>query len=468
MGRLTALLCCVALLPPSVRGAAAQDLGEHGDGASALPARFLPLVAPWVDQGFFPGIAVGVASPEGTWLAGFGETALGSGVAPDGDTLYELGSITKVYTGLLLADAHLTGVVRLTDPLAAHLPRGTAVPSVADRPIRLVDLATHASGLARLPSNLRADAADPYAAYGAAELYAGLAAARPTRAPGEAYAYSNFGAGALGHALVRAHGFADYEALTIARLCVVHGFDDTRVRPTPAQMARLAPPHDAALMPGKSWGFDALAGAGALRASTRDLVAFGRLFVAGALHTHAAAAALTLCEHSRAPGGPPMGLGWHFQDRLEGLGRVAFHEGQTGGYHSVLLVAPQERIVVTLLTNAPVQGLGRLGVALLRAAGGLAVEPEAITPRGATAPEALAELPGKYRAGFLDSITISAEDGVLFAQRTGHPRVRLHAVGADRYAFRVLDGTLSVDRDADGAVNGLVWEADGERVSAKR
>ena len=464
MRRLTPLFCCCMALPlPSVHGAAAQD-----DGPSALAARCAPLVAPWVDQGFFPGIAVGVAAPEGTWLAGFGETALGSGVAPDGDTLYEVGSITKVYTGLLLADAHLTGVARLGDPLATHLPRGTAVPSVAGQPIRLVHLATHSSGLARLPSNLRADAADPYAAYGAADLYAGLAAARPTRTPGEAYAYSNFGAGALGHALVRAHGFADYEALTLARLCVVHGFDDTRVQPTPAQMARLAPPHDAALMPGASWGFDALAGAGALRASTRDLVAFGRLFIAGAEHTHAAAAALTLCDHSRAPGGPPMGLGWHFQDQFTGLGRVAFHEGQTGGYHSVLLVAPRERLVVTLLANAPVQGLGRLGVALLRSAAGLSVEPEAITPRSATAPEALTELPGKYRVGFLDSITLSVADGVLFAQRTGLPRVRLHAVGVDRYAFRVLDGTLSIERAADGAISELIWEADGGRVRAKR
>jgi len=465
MRRPSALLCCSALAVTVTLAAPRRASRPEARDLAALCA---PLVAPWVDQGFFPGVAVGVVAAGQVWAAGFGEVALGAGVAPDADTLYELGSVTKVYTGLLLADAHLTGVARLEDPLAAHLPRGTTVPEVDGQPLRLVHLATHTSGLARLPSNLRADAADPYAAYGAAELYAGLAAARPTRAPGAAYAYSNFGAGALGHALARAHGVESYEALALARLCVVHGFDDTRVRVTAERGARLAPPHDAALRPSVSWGFDALAGAGALRASTRDLLAFGRLFLDGAAHSHAAAAALTLREHSRAPGGPPMGLGWHFQDRLEGLGRVAFHEGQTGGYHSVLLVAPRERVVVTVLANAPVEGLGELGIGLLRAAYGHAAAPAPIEPRRPTPSEALTELPGTYRVGFLDSVVVRAADGALFARRTGHPEVRLHCVGPDRYAFRVRAGALAVQRDDRGAVTGLAWDTAGEQVTARK
>jgi len=453
--------------------AAAQDTAPTAaPHAGSLAEDLAPLVAPWIGAGFFPGVVVGVARGEEVWIQGHGETAVGSGAAPDARTLYEIGSLTKVYTGLLLADAHLRGVARLEDSLAAHLPEGVTVPSSDGRPIRLVHLATHTSGLGRLPSNLRAGAADPYATYDAAALYAGLAAARPLRAPGERYAYSNFGAGALGHALTRAEGVGSYDQLCLARLCVVHGFDDTRVVLSAEQRTRLAPPHDAALQPTSSWSFDALAAAGGLRASTDDLVRFGQLFVAGAAHSHAAAAALAIEVHATPEGGPPMGLGWHHLRGLEGFARVVAHEGETGGYHSVLFVAPEERIVVTLLANGPCDSLGQLGIALLRRAHGAQLEPRVVAPLVAASDPALqlalGELPGKYSVGLLDSLEILAEGGALFAQRTGRARVRLNAVGGDRYEYRVISGALEVLRDAQGDVRGVAL-LDGEsREEARR
>ncbi|MEZ6015203.1 MAG: serine hydrolase domain-containing protein [Planctomycetota bacterium] len=419
-------------------------------------ASLAALVAPWVDQGFFPGVVVGVARGEDVWIQGFGETAPGSGEAPDRETIYELGSLSKVYTGLLLADAHLRGTARLQDTLVEHLPRGTSVPEFEGLPIRLVHLSTHTSGLGRLPSNLRAGDADPYAAYDAKALYAGLAAARTSRAPGARYAYSNFAVGALGHALARAEGVDTFQELCVARLCVIHGLDDTRVSLTESQRARLAPPFDAALQAGASWGFDALAAAGGLRASSADLVRFGQLFVAGAAHAHAAACALTLEVHARPEGGPPMGLGWHHALGLETFEDVVAHEGQTGGYHTVLLVAPKERIVVTVLVNSPCDSVGQLGVALLRAAHGEPVEPRAITPRTSLAPEAANELPGKYKVGFLDSVTVTAEEGGLYMKRSNRPKVRLNAVGVDRYEPRVVAGEVQVQRDEQGKVTGLL------------
>lgn len=434
-------------------------------GLAPLAEELDPLVAPWVGAGFFPGVTVGVARGDEVWIQGYGETAVGSGVAPDARTLYEIGSLTKVYTGLLLADAHLRGLARLEDTLAEHLPKGTAVPSVDGAPIRLVHLATHTSGLPRLPSNLRTGAVDPYAAYDAAALYAGLAVARPRRAPGTHYAYSNFGAGVLGHALARAAGVESYEQLCLARLCVVHGFDDTRVVPSAEQSTRLAPPHDEALRISSSWGFDALAAAGGLRASTDDLLRFGQLFFVGREHTHAAAAALTLEVHVTPEDGPPMGLGWHHAQGFGTFTRVVAHEGQTGGYHSVIFVAPDEEIAVTLLANAPCESLGQLGSALLRRAQGAMVKPRAIAPLvadEALQQRALGELPGKYSVGLLDAVVIEAEGGALLARRTGRPRVRLNPVGNDRYEYRVISGALEVLREADGAVRGVAL-LDGEQ-----
>lgn len=451
---------------------AAQSPTPPAQERSPLAVELSPLVEPWIHAGFFPGVVVGVARGAETWIQGYGETAVGSGVAPDAHTLYEIGSLTKLYTGLLLADAHLRGVARIQDTLAEHLPAGTTVPIVDGAPIRLVHLSTHTSGLARLPSNLRPGGADPYAAYDTRALYAGLAAARPTRAPGEHYAYSNFAVGALGHALTRAEGVASFEQLCLARLCVVHGFDDTRVVPTPQQSTRLAPAHDEALQPGASWGFDALAAAGALRASTDDLMRFGRLFVVGASHTHAAAAALTLDVHATTEGGPPMGLGWHHARGFGAFTRVVAHEGQTGGYHSVLYVAPDERIVVTVLANSPCESLGQLGAALLRCAHGAVVKPRPIAPLvdrdDVLHQRALVELPGEYRVAIFDSVEVEATEGALFARRTGRPRVRLNPVGGDRYEYRVTDGALEVLRDADGAVRGVALVDGNGRVEARR
>jgi len=424
-----------------------------------------PLVTPWVGAGYFPGVVVGVARGAEVWIQGYGETAVASGVTPGARTLYEIGSLTKVYTGLLLADSHLRGVARLEDTLAEHLPEGTTIPSVDGAPIRLVHLATHTSGLPRLPSNLRTGGVDPYAVYDAEALYAGLAAARPRRAPGTHYAYSNFGAGALGHALACAEGVASYEQLCLARLCVVQGFDDTRVVLSPEQRTRLAPAHDEALLLSSSWGFDALAPAGGLCASTEDLLRFGQLFCVGREHPHAAAAAMTLEVHTTPEDGPPMGLGWHHAQGFEAFTRVVAHEGQTGGYHSVIFVAPDERIVVTLLANAPCDSLGQLGVTLLRRAHGAMVKPRAVAPLVADDvlhQRALSDLPAKYSVGLLDSVAIEAEGGALFARRTGRPRVRLNPVGGDRYEYRVIGGALEVLRDADGAVRGVAL-LDGEQ-----
>lgn len=433
-----------------------------------LAARCARVVAPWIDRGFFPGVAVGVAVGDEVWVAGFGETAPGSGVRPDARTLYEIGSLTKLYAGLLLADSHLRGVARLEDTLQEHLPEGVQVPVFEGAPIRLVHLSTHSSGLSRLPSNLKATARDPYAHYDAAALYAGLGAARPQRAPGARYEYSNFAVGALGHALALANGVRSFEELCIARIAVTHGFDDTRLSLTDEQQARLAPACDASLELSESWHFDALAAAGGLRASAQDLLGFGRLFIDGATHAHVAGCALTKVEHARAPGGPPMGLGWHFARLAPSEPELLVHEGQTGGYHSLLAVEPKGGVVVAILCNAPCATIGALGHDVLRAAWGQEVTPADFAPLLATESRALAELPGKYTVKLFDSVEITAAGGALFARRSGQARVRLNRVAEDRYEYRVVPGALQVLRAEGGAVRALALSLGDDTVEARR
>src|SRR5208283_4407870 len=119
--------------------------------------------------------------------------------ALDGDTVFEIGSITKVFTALLLADMAQRGEVALTDPVSKYLPKGVKMPGRNGHAIMLQDLATHTSGLPRLPSNMKPkDFMNPYADYTPELLYQFLSSYELPRDPGSKWEYSNLGAGLLG------------------------------------------------------------------------------------------------------------------------------------------------------------------------------------------------------------------------------------------------------------------------------
>jgi len=164
------------------------------------------------------GIVVGILDEKGTRFVAAGESSATRKQAPDGDTVFEIGSITKAFTGILLADMALRGEVKLEDPVSKYLPETVKVPEFEGRAITLLDLTTQSSALPRLPANLKPkNMMNPYADYSVEQLYAELANIKLTRAPGEKYDYSNLGVGLLGHALARRAGMS-YEALVTARI----------------------------------------------------------------------------------------------------------------------------------------------------------------------------------------------------------------------------------------------------------
>ena len=160
------------------------------------------------------GIMVGIRDGETRWTHGFGRVSKPDGPAPDEDTLFEIGSITKVFNGILLADQVAAKNVALDDPLQKYLPSEVRVPKGEAREISLLDLVTHRSGLPRMPSNFRPkDVQDPYVDYGTDELYELFDDLELRAEPGEAYEYSNLATGLLGHALARANQVEDYAEL---------------------------------------------------------------------------------------------------------------------------------------------------------------------------------------------------------------------------------------------------------------
>lgn len=293
------------------------------------------------------GIVVGVIDPAGRRIVAEGRRATDDNGALDGTTVFEIGSMTKVFTALLLAQMQGEGEVRLDQPVAELLPPDVTVPSRGRRQITLTDLATHTSALPGLPTNFApADPDNPYADYTVEQLHDFLAGYALPYDIGRKHFYSNLGGGLLGYALARRAG-SDYEAAVRARICGPMGLVDTVVTLNPALKARMAPGHNLAQEPSKNWDLPTLAGAGALRSTAGDMLTF--LAQAMGLRPSPLRAALDTLLTVRRPAGGPMevALGWHVA--RAGRSEVIWHNGGTGGYRSFFGFDPVAKIGVVVL-----------------------------------------------------------------------------------------------------------------------
>jgi len=296
-----------------------------------------------------------------------GERPLTAGTGGlDDSSILEIGSVTKVFTSLLLAVAVERGEVELDTPLAEVLPN-VDVPTKDGHPIRLAHLATHTSGLPRLPmSTWQAIRSmrekDPYADIAVTDVYDAIERASLKRIPGTGrLAYSNLGAGALGLALVTVAGAPGYEALVRERVCDPLGLHDTVITLSPEQQRRMTAGHRGRRRPTPPWNLPALEGAGALRSTPADLLRFAKVAVdpEGSPLEHA----LRLTQEPGPVKG--IGLGWMLLSGRGDSATVRWHNGGTGGFRSFLGVVPEERSGAVVLTNCT-RSVDLVGFRLLR------------------------------------------------------------------------------------------------------
>lgn len=299
------------------------------------------------------GVVAGVTNAEGRVVVGYGRLSADDPTQPDGDTVFEIGSITKVLTSTLLADLVSSEELGLDTPVQSLLGNKVRVPARKGAEITLGHLATHSSGLPRLPGNFDpADESSPYADYDADHLYEFLSSHKLRRDIGEAVEYSNVGYGLLGHALALREG-ADYETLVTERILEPLQMDDTAVELTPALRARLAPGHDGRLRPAANWDFTALAGAGALRSTVNDMLTFLEANMGLRESTLQPAMELAHAPRLMDPAlGMELGLGWIIA--AEGDRRFVWHNGATGGYASFIGFDPEAGEGVVILSNSAV------------------------------------------------------------------------------------------------------------------
>jgi CubicO group peptidase (beta-lactamase class C family) len=271
------------------------------------------------------------------------------------DSIFEIGSVTKTFTGLILAQMVVQHKVKLDDPVRELLPPGTvAKPDGAE--ITLLDLATQHSGLPRMPDNFNpADLQDPYADYRPANLYEYLAKHGVSKPADAKFNYSNLGVGLLGQALAN-RAATTYPDLLKTLVAEPLKLNDTVVKLSPEQEKRFAQGHGPGHQPAHPWTLDALAGAGAVRSTASDMLTY----LEAQLHPDRTAgtlpAALAMCHDLRSDMSPNMkiGLAWLFETDTGNF----WHNGATGAYSSYALFNPKEDFAVIVLFNATVSGNG--------------------------------------------------------------------------------------------------------------
>ena len=195
-----------------------------------------------------PAVVAGVIDQDGRRNFCLGNRRAGETNTVDADTIFEIGSITKVFTTTLLEDMVERGEVKLDGPISKYLPASVKAPSRNGREIALLDLATHTSGLPRLPGNLSVwhiatHAENPYADYTLKMLYDFLSGYKLKRDIGSKYEYSNLGVGLLGQLLAFKAG-TNYESLVVERVCKPLKMEDTCITLSPELQSRLASGHD--------------------------------------------------------------------------------------------------------------------------------------------------------------------------------------------------------------------------------
>jgi CubicO group peptidase (beta-lactamase class C family)/uncharacterized protein YdhG (YjbR/CyaY superfamily) len=431
--------------------------------SSGIPDSIRVHVRARVDAGWAPSIVIGVVDASGSRYFAYGRTAVKGGGAVDEHTVYEIGSVTKAFTGIVLADMALKGEVGLDDPVARHLPASVRVPGTDSLPITLRLLSAQRSGLPRLPTNLAPrDSTNPYADYDADRLYAFLNSYTLTRAPGAAYEYSNLGVGLLGFALARRAGMT-YDALLRRRIMEPLGLSSTMVTLTEAARARLAE-GSADGEPVGNWDMDALAGAGALRSSAADMTRF--LAAAMGLKSTPLDSAFRLAAEPQFDAGTGgvmrIGLGWHIRQSQDG-NRIVWHNGGTGGYHSWAGYDPTRRVGVVVLTNST-ENIDDIGLKLLDPSRRLAPPRTAIALPAA----ALDEYVGTYPLTPAFAIVVARDDDHLTVQASGQPAFRVWASARDEFFLKAVDAQVTFTRGSDGRVDGLILHQGGRDQRAPR
>jgi serine-type D-Ala-D-Ala carboxypeptidase/endopeptidase len=411
------------------------------------------------------GIVVGVVDAHGRKIVSYGHSGKGDRAALTGDTVFEIGSVGKIFTALLLSDMVRRHEVALADPVTKYLPPGDKLPQHDGRQITMVDLATHTSGLPFFPDTYPTlGDADTYTAK---DLYDFLARYNLKREPGAEWEYSNIDYWLLGEALAHRAGVPVEELLT-QRIFTPLKMSSTGAELTEQMRARLAQGYDAAL--DQAPPFYALsvyktlgAAVGGVYSSANDLLNF--VSVAVGVQASPLRPSMGAMTKTRRPiDGKQQALGWVAEHK--GTDEFYLHDGGTWGYASAVALDPAKRTGVVVLSNQQ-NGVADIARHLLRPE--IPLEPPSVARhREISMPAvALADYLGLYSAEDVGFFRITREGDHLVLTVPvdwGLPKFRLHPESNQSFFVAEMPMSVTFHRDQNRSItSALIYPPRGQR-----
>ena len=416
-----------------------------------------------IDAGRIDGLSVGVIKGDQRYTVHLGKTGDGQS-KPTDQSIYEIGSISKVFTGLLLASAALKeeGLLEQT----AFVKDVQTLPERNGKQIRWIDLSTHRSGLPRLADNMPdVGGSDPYATYDSKLASEFLAGHELRRDPGEAYEYSNFAVSWLGYLLQTKAG-TTYESLLRETITQPLGMEDTGIRLSDPQRLRFATPHQTVGTPTNPWQFADLPGAGAIRSSLSDMMKFAE----ACLHPgdHSIGQIIEFAFRKHAPpnrSGNAMGLGWLFARD----GETRFHNGQTGGFSCAIFVSRRFDTAVVVLANTAASDVtDGLAERLIQRMAGMNVKPQTFSNQIDVDIDFMKRLVGRYKLTDQFIFDVKLVDGKLMVGVTNQPTFQVFAKSKTVWFYKVVSAELTFQLDESGSAKSVELFQNGVRQTAIR
>lgn len=426
-----------------------------------LPPEVIATIEKRIANGSTPSMAIALIDSAGTTYHNFGKTTWDSR-AVDEHTIYEIGSISKVFTGILLAQQVLDGDLKLEDEINNYLPEGIKAATLGEAEITFGHLTDHTSGFPRMPDNFEpANPNNPFADYTVDQMYAFISSYKPGRRAGTNYEYSNFAQGLLGH-LLALNKNSTYEALMVQTIADPLEMEDTRIGLTDRMKENLALGHSGAEVV-ENWDIPTLAGAGAIRSSTSDMATFIAANLGYVESPLVEAMALSHKVRHRKAGGRKVAMGWHFKSGK--YGDVIWHNGGTGGFRTFAGFVKESGVGVVLFTNSSM-GSDDIGLHLLNPRSQLMKQKS--KDRAVEVPESILEqYVGVYELTPDFKISITKEGKQLFLQATSQPRFEIYPENQHKFYLTIVEASISFQL-TNGEVESLTLFQGGQKMLGKK
>lgn len=303
-----------------------------------------------VDEGHNQGMVIAVIKEDGTKYYKYGKMAVDDPTMIDENTIFETGSITKIFTSLLLEEMVSRGEVALNDPIEKFLPQNVKVPDYNGKKINLEHLSTHTAGFPYMPVNfLMSDMYNPFKEYSVEFLYDFLSNYKLPFEPGTNYIYSNVCIGTLGFCLSLKAG-KDYESLVYERILKPLGMESTKVNLTDELKKKFAKAHIRNKIV-SHWDVAVFDGAGGLHSSCKDLARFIEAnlgFYETPLFPILKAAYQARCKQDI----PYLDVGHEWNISYQYKPEIIYHGGATGGHQLFIGFCPENKIGVVVCSNS--------------------------------------------------------------------------------------------------------------------